>query len=63
MKIWSFPALLMGESRRVSRHYDNVSIWCVGDVIEEDLVRYVRAGFADVSAHLAHDANMFVAVQ
>ena len=29
----------------------------------EDLVGYVWAGFADISAHLAHDANMFVAVQ
>ena len=35
----------------------------MGDLIEEDLVRYIRARFADVSAHLAHDTNMFIAVE
>lgn len=40
-----------------------ISICCVEGLIEKDLVCYIRPSFANVSAHLAHDANMFVAVQ
>lgn len=53
----------MGESRRVRRHYLKVSLQWLGVVIVEDLVGYVWAGFTDISTHLAHDANMFIAVQ
>lgn len=59
----------MGESRRVRRHCragvgQSVSGGCVGAAGQQSyLVRNVGPRIANVTVHLAHDANVFVAVQ
>lgn len=84
MKIWRRPALLTGESSRVSRHYGSVSgqsfyvfvsflrIVSFAEValdsddpgdVESYLVSDIGASFADITVHLAHDADVLIAVQ
>ena len=41
--------------------YVSVQLICAS--IVEDLVSYVGSGFADVSAHLAHNADMLITVE
>ncbi len=71
MYICSLPALLIGESSRVSRHCGRS--WLVGqlEMAPSDtrragaatyLVCDVGPGIADVPVHHAHDADMLIAI-
>lgn len=63
MYICSFPALLMGESRRVSRHWTLKSArhYNVSGIYSH-LMCDVGSCVAYVTTHFPHDANMFIAV-
>jgi hypothetical protein len=54
---------LIGESRRVRRHYEGVSMSCVLECDLSYLMCDIWSGITDVAVHLAHDADVFVAVE
>ena len=63
MKICSRPALLIGESRRVRRHCKEVNTTHAAHYWLSNLMGNIGSSVANIAIHLAHYANMFVAVE